>query len=325
MKKETNKKKKLKESLPISLVYQVKREKKAFIVFLCIAAIIILIMLRSLFLGQWERTFTCFLSLLLIFIPPFVEKQFKVKLPSTMQIIAFVFVFCAEILGEIAGFYVTPPFSWFWDTALHTVNGFIFAAFGFCLVDILNKRKSYRFTLSPIYIAIVAFCFAMTIGVLWEFFEFGVDMILSRDMQKDTIVNTINSVTLDPAKSNKVYSIHNITATYVVTSTGEMVQVTGKGYLDLGLIDTMKDLIVNFIGAAIFSIIGYFYVHQKGQGTFANHFIPVPLDMEEVSECNDNVENSVAELRNDAEKAEEVAQIAEPDAPVPSDTDITEL
>jgi hypothetical protein len=288
MEKKTNRKLNIKESMPVSLIYQVKRTEKAYIAFLCVAAITIAIMLRSLFLGQWERTFTCFLTLILTLIPPFVEKKFRVVLPATMQIIAFIFVFCAEILGEIACFYVTPPFSWFWDTALHTVNGFLFAAFGFCLVDILNKRKSYRFTLSPMYIAIVAFCFAMTIGVLWEFFEFGVDMILSRDMQKDSIVTAINSVTFDPANTNKVYSINDIRATYVMTASGETIMISNKGYMDLGLIDTMKDLIVNFIGAAVFSIIGYFYLHQKGKGTFANHFIPVPIadDMEEESEEN---------------------------------------
>ena len=80
------------------------------------------------------------------------------------------FIFSAEILGEISSFYVLFPF---WDTTLHTLNGFLAAAIGFSLVDLLNRSDRVKFDLSPLFLSITAFCFSMTIGVLWEFFEFA--------------------------------------------------------------------------------------------------------------------------------------------------------
>ena len=176
------------------------------------------------------------------------------------------FIFAAEILGEIQAYYIKFPF---WDTVLHTINGFLMAAIGFALADILNRSKKISFQLSPAFLAIVAFCFSMTIGVIWEFFECGMDLFFGFDMQKDTIVNSISSVMLDPTGGNTPTAIHNITD----------VMVNGKslglgGYLDIGLLDTMKDLFVNFIGAVVFSVIGYFYVKSRGQGKFAKRFIP---------------------------------------------------
>ena len=186
---------------------------------------------------------------------------------SNFKLIMLLFIFSAEILGEIHNYYVKVPY---WDTVLHTLNGFLFAAIGFSLLDIINRNPRFKFQLSPMYLAIVAFCFSMTIGVLWEFFEFGADFLFNKDMQKDVIVHTINSVTLNPAHQNIPHTIDNITS----------VVVNGKdmglgGYLDIGLYDTMKDLIVNFIGAIIFSVIGYFYIKGRGKGKFAKKFIPV--------------------------------------------------
>ena len=155
----------------------------------------------------------------------------------------------------------------FWDTVLHTMNGFLAAAIGFSLVDLLNRSERTVFNLSPLFTAIVAFCFSMTIGVLWEFFEFGMDLIGGYDMQKDTVIHMIRSVTLDPAGRNVPYVLDGITET----------AVNGKelglgGYLDIGLIDTMEDLIVNFIGAFLFSVIGFFYVKNRGKGGLVGTF-----------------------------------------------------
>ena len=159
---------------------------------------------------------------------------------------------------------------------LHTVNGFVFAAVGFSLVDIFNKSDKFKFQLSPLFLAIVACCFSMTIGVMWEFFEFSADMIFKTDMQKDTLIAYISSTALDPLRSNTPFIIEKINTAVLTTADGEV--FTMNSYLDIGLIDTMKDLFVNFIGAAIFSIIGYFYVKQRGKGKFANQFIPVFIE-----------------------------------------------
>ena len=72
---------------------------------------------------------------------------------------------------------------------MHTTSGFMFAAFGFCIVDLMNRSKNIRMELSPATLAVVAFCFSMTIGVLWEFFEFGVDQLTHAD-RKSTRLNS---------------------------------------------------------------------------------------------------------------------------------------
>ena len=160
---------------------------------------------------------------------------------------------------------------------LHTLNGFLCAAIGFSLLDILNRHERLSFSLSPLYLAIMAFCFSMTIGVLWEFFECTMDVFFHLDMQKDTVVNTISSVMLDPNGGNVPTAIHNITDVIVVTADGSEIPLGLGGYLDIGILDTMKDLFVNFIGAVVFSFIGYFYVKSRGKGRFARRFIPQVL------------------------------------------------
>ena len=215
---------------------------------------------------NYQSVFYCLLSLLLFLLPPFLERSLRIELPSTLEIIILLFIFAAEIMGELSRYYLTVPH---WDTMLHTINGFLCAAVGFSLADILNRNSRTTFTLSPVYMAIVAFCFSMTVGVLWEFFEYGADRLFQMDMQKDTIITAIASVTLNPDHQNIPVIIDGITE---VTVNGIPLNV--NGYLDIGLIDTMKDLMVNFIGAAIFSIIGYSYIKNRGKGKFANCFIP---------------------------------------------------
>ncbi len=164
---------------------------------------------------------------------------------------------------------------------LHTLNGFLCAAIGFSLVDLFNRNERFSLSLSPVFMAIVAFCFSMTIGVLWEFFECIMDSFFLLDMQKDTIVHDISTVMLDPTGGNKITAIRGITDVIVVAG-GKEIPLGLGGYLDIGLLDTMKDLFVNFIGAFVFSIIGYFYVKNRGRGRFARRFIPKVLPEEPV-------------------------------------------
>lgn len=109
----------------------------------------------------------------------------------------------------------------------------------------------------------------MTIGVVWEFFEFGMDQLAGFDMQKDTVIHVIRSVTLDAAGHNVPYEISGITETVV---NGQELGL--GGYLDIGLIDTMQDLIVNFVGAFVFSVIGFFYVKTVGKGSWRGGLFP---------------------------------------------------
>ncbi len=239
-----------------SCAKRIRRNKKAFIVYTILRALIILMLVRCIFQRNYESAALCILSLILFVIPVFLEESFHIEIPPMFQVSIYMFIYAAEILGEINNFYTKIPG---WDTMLHTFNGFLCAAVGLSLVDLLNK-SSRKIKLSPLYLAIAAFCFSMTIGVLWEFFEFANDVLFCVDMQKDFIVPYFGSVTLDPANSQTAIKISNIARTIIETNDGASYVING-GYLDIGIVDTMKDLFVNFIGAVTFSIIGY--VHEK--------------------------------------------------------------
>lgn len=253
-------------NLSRALYMELREHRSSFIVYFTLRILVIVMMILQLLNRNYENVFLCALTLVLLIMPSLVQITFKVELPTTLEIIILIFIFAAEILGEISEFYLVFPF---WDSVLHTLNGFLAAAIGFSMVDLLNRSEKIMFNLSPLFMAIVAFCFSMTIGVVWEFFEFMMDQVIGYDMQKDTIIHTIRSVTLDPAGRNVPYVINNITETAV---NGKELEL--GGYLDIGLIDTMQDLIVNFIGAFIFSVIGFFYVKNRGKGVLAGCFIP---------------------------------------------------
>ena len=236
--------------------------------------LILLTLIRSIFMHRFENVFVCVLSLVLFAMPLLIERSLAIDIPPLMEAIIYCFIYAAEILGEINSFYTLIPG---WDTMLHTINGFLVAAVGFCLVDLFDRSERFSFKLSPLFLAIVAFCFSMTVGVLWEFFEFGADQFLGTDMQKDFIVQQVNSVTLNPSGLNEV--VHVPIESLVVN--GEDWMEFPGGYVDIGLIDTMKDLQVNFIGAVAFSLIGFFYVKSRGKGRLAASLIPIVLDPEE--------------------------------------------
>ena len=249
-----------------ALHMELREHKSSFVVYVVLRMLVILMMILQIFNRNYENVFLCILTLILLIMPSLVQINLKIELPTALEITILIFIFAAEILGEIQSYYIKFAF---WDTALNTINGFLMAAIGFALVDILNRSKKFSIQLSPVFVAIVAFCFSMTIGVIWEFFECAMDQIFNLDMQKDTIVHSIHSVMLDPTNSNIAVGIGNIRD---VTVNGESLGL--GGYLDIGLLDTMKDLFVNFIGAVVFSVIGYFYVKNRGKGRFARRFIP---------------------------------------------------
>ena len=245
---------------------ELKENKVSFCVYVILRLLVIITMMRQLFHHNYENVFLCILTLMLLILPSFLQVQFHIELPTLLEIIILLFIFCAEILGEIESFYLIFPY---WDTMLHTLNGFLAAAIGFSLVDIMNNDEKLQFQLSPMFMAIVAFSFSMTIGVCWEIFEFLMDCVFQLDMQKDTVVHMISTVSLDSSLQNIPVIIDNIKD---VTLNG--MELNLGGYLDIGLIDTMNDLIVNFVGAFIFSIFGLVYTKNKGKGYFVKMFIP---------------------------------------------------
>jgi len=245
-----------------------KNQKKKLtpktIIYITLRILVIICMIRQIQLGNIMNAALCILTLVLFSITIFMEHKLNIDFPDVLEITVWLFIFSAEILGEINEFYIHFEN---WDLILHTTNGFIMAGIGYSLVELLNKNKNIQVTLSPIYVSVVAICFSMTIGVFWEFFEYGVDKCLNMDMQKDTIITNINSVKFCKNEKNEVVSI----PIESIVVNGEDWQNKYGGYIDIGLNDTMEDLLVNFVGAVIFSIFGYLYT--IGKGKYAKNFI----------------------------------------------------
>lgn len=268
MRREKKREKKLeKQSFRQAMEKELREHRSSFIVFSTLRILVLVALVRQIILGSYESAFFCILALALLYIPSWIQVRLRIELPPALEITILCFIFAAEILGEVNAFYVNIPM---WDTMLHTINGFLAAAVGFSLVMLLNDDERLTFDLSPVFLALTAFCFSMTIGVLWEFFEFGMDWFFRTDMQKDTVVNAIYSVALDPTRSNRVVAVRGI---HDVLIHGESLGL--GGYLDIGLIDTMKDMFVNFIGAVVFSVTGFFYAKSKGRKrSAAQNFVP---------------------------------------------------
>lgn len=254
----------------------IHKQPAVFAVYVALRLIVLAELVMSIIRGEYESAFICLLVLALFILPFFIQQNFGIQLPSVLEIIILLFIFAAEILGELECYFITYPN---WDSMLHTTTGFLCAATGFALIDILNRNSRIKFQLSPVYVALAAFCFSMTVGVLWEFFEFGMDRVFHLDMQKDTVVQSITSVMLDPTNSNTPVTIDGI---HSVAVNGQ--DLGFDGYLDIGLYDTMADLFVNFIGAVVFSTIGYFYIKQRGKGRLAKAFIPTITESENAAE-----------------------------------------
>lgn len=251
-------------SLGNALKTEISEHRSSFFVYSLLRALVILVLIASILTHRYENIFVCVLTLLLFIVPSFIQLTFKIELPIFLEVLILVFIFSAQILGELGNYYFNYPY---WDTLLHTTNGFACAAIGFSLVALLNKNDKIQFFVSPIFLAIVSFCFSMTIGVLWEFFEYSMDTFFGMDTQKDTLITDIHSAGVDQFIGP--FEIEDI----------ETVEVNGEviseiGYIDIGLIDTMEDLFVNFIGATVFSIFAFFYSKNSKHFSFIRYMIP---------------------------------------------------
>lgn len=250
-----------------------KHKKRDITIYVVLRFFVIVTLIAQLIRGNYENVFLCILTLILFTIPTIIDKKLNIALPNALESIILLFIFSAEILGEVQNFYGIFKG---WDSILHTINGFLCAAIGFSLIDILNRSEKFHTKMTPAFVALVAFCFSMTIGVLWEFFEFGMDVTFKTDMQKDRIVQEISTVTLNPEGKNDPVEIRNITGTtihYIENGENKEISVV-DGFLDIGIRDTMKDLFVNFIGAVIFSILGLLYIKDRDEYKFAEKFMP---------------------------------------------------
>ena len=263
------KNKKINVQKAIKMTYK-ENKRSSLVIYLVLRFLVIICMILQILRGDLNNALLCLLSLILLFAPLFIQNKFEITLPNDLEIAIYLFIFSAEILGEIDNFFGIIPY---WDIILHTINGFLATAVGFSLVDLLNKN-SKNINLSPFYLCLVAFCFSMTIGVLWEFFEYGCDKFLNVDMQKDTVIQKISSVALNPDGENKAVVVDDIGKTIIYDTNGDVLQVIDNGYLDIGLNATIEDLFVNFIGAIVFSCFAFFDLKHNRSNSFINRFVP---------------------------------------------------
>lgn len=251
-----------------------KKKKQKYIsigIYFALRVLVIISLVGQAIRGNWNNVFLCILTLVLFTFPNLISKKLNITFPTPLEISVYLFIYASEILGEIQNFYGIFEH---WDTMLHILNGFLCAAVGFSLIDILNNNDNFHINMTPSFVALVACCFSVTIGVLWEFGEFAVDQYLSKDMQKDRIITKISSVKINPDGLNEPVIINNIDET-IIYSDNHMHQTKIEGgYLELGVIDTMKDLFVNFVGAVTFSMIGYLYIKNRDNYKLVEGFIP---------------------------------------------------
>lgn len=160
----------------------------------------------------------CLLGLVVLSLPSIMSRRWKFSIPNFIYIMYYLFLYCAIFLGEVLQFYYLVPH---WDTILHFFSGAMLGALGFILVSWLNDSEMVRITLTPAFVALFAFCFALSCGAVWEIYEYVFDGLLGLNMQKFT--------------------------------TAEGVILSGHA----ALMDTMKDIIVDAISAFLIALIGY--------------------------------------------------------------------
>ncbi len=206
------------------------------------------------------------LSALIIYSFPDLVSYFSgIRFPATLKITFYLFVFASLILGEVFAFYGPFPF---WDIVLHFLSGFVIAGIGLSLVEIMNKESGKKaFSL------LFAFCFSITLGILWECLEFSFDITLRTDAQKDAHVRQISTITLQRDGGNRPVKLDEIEKTEIYLQNGEVVTID-EGFLDIGIMDTMKDIFVNIAGAVAFCGFGEIYLKKRDKNAFLENFVP---------------------------------------------------
>lgn len=168
----------------------------------------------------------CLLGMIALALPTVISHKWKLEIPSSIYILYVLFLYCSVFLGEVRSFYYQVPH---WDTYLHVFSGAMIGALGFSVVKLLNEEDRIHIKLSPLFVAVFAFCFSVALGAIWEIYEYTVDGIMGLNMQK------------------------------FITAEGEV--LAGRA----ALADTMKDIIVDTLGALVISVIGYISLkYEKG-------------------------------------------------------------
>ena len=246
------------------------------LIYIIVTLLTILSIMREVNNGDIKNIILCVVSIFLYYIPYIVNKLLKDMFPIIIRITFVLFIFSTIVLGEVNDFYELVPI---WDDVLHIVQGIFVASIGFSLMYMLFKKKDEsndrdkdknkvikknRIKFEKVLIILFSFCLSISVGVVWEVGEYVTDYNMKVDMQKDKYINEFNSILLNSKKDNEVMVIDKIGYTTIYDKSGKRI-VTFNGYLDVGLHDTMDDLIDTMVGALLFGFIGYLYLSNKNR------------------------------------------------------------
>ena len=241
------------------------KKKEIFykIIYIIFNTIVVGILISKLISRDYYGILFCMISLILFLLPNVISKAFNLIIPVHLKIFILLFVFSSQVFGEVYHLYVTFPC---YDIILHVLGGFYISSLGFSLIFLLDKKRNFNKVLVCLFI----FSFSMTVGVLWEFFEYSIDKVLGKNMQKDTAVNSIitNYRYIDvPVK------LYNIDHTILYNKYGKEIYYIKDGYLDIGLSDTISDLFSNLVGAFLFTTLSYLYFNDRKKYSLVGRFI----------------------------------------------------
>lgn len=241
----------------------VKKIKYGWVIFYgVLGSLVLIILIRQLMAKDYGHAILCAVALGLFFLPAILEKSMKAHMPAPLTVLLVLSIFGSAVLGEVEQYYLIYPY---WDKVLHGVDGFVTAAIGLALLDALSGDSAFRFSSRPRCIAFCIFCISMTVGLVWEFVEFLCDLWLGSDMQKDILRQKLSTIwfTGDTGTVTKMTDIQQ-TVIYGSVNGAETHWNITQGFLDIGLLDTMGDLLACGAGALLFVWISYGYLkHHK--------------------------------------------------------------
>ncbi len=275
--------------------------KRKFILYVVTRMIFILVGVVSALFEDYLTASLCAIALVFFLLPTFLYNKFNIKVPSALEISAVLFTFMCVVGGEIGHLYAQFPL---WDKILHTFSGFLIAAIGLAFMDFFTKRKSSVFRLTPFFAVFFAFFFALGVEVIWEVFEYMVDTFTGfTDMQADYYINYFTSKKAG-GETNPVPIIVGGIKDVVITFEDGREALVLHGYIDIGLADTMHDIIVGAAGALLFCVIEFVALvkRDKRMQKISESFVPRKKETEEELALGEMMSGMLDEFFEKAEK-----------------------
>ena len=232
-----------------------KKEKIYMFIKILLVVFILISIIRAIIINNFTMILVSLISLIIFCLPYLFGKIFHVKFPIFLNLIICVFVFLSQILGDVYDFYLLLPW---WDDFLHFTSGIMIIEIAYFFMNIIGQYNN-KIQLTPLYKVAVSFCFTISILAFWECFEFSCDKFLGTDTQKDTIVTKINSseFTKKDKDANRIIEMNSI-----IINDNDWIENYG-GYIDIGLMDTMHDLLNGIAGTTIYSFVRYKFLKSK--------------------------------------------------------------